>query len=102
MLAYYDPTKPVVLQMDTSTWGLGAVLIQQNKPIYFALKALQESQKKYVPIKLEALAASWAIKKFHHYLYGQKFTLETDQRPLVSILNKSLLEALPRMQRLLM
>ena len=46
VLAYYDPSKPVVLQTDASTWGLGAVLIQQNKPIYFASKAFQESQKK--------------------------------------------------------
>ena len=58
--------------------------------------------KKYVAIQLEALAVSWAIKKFHHYLYGQKFTLETDQRPLVSIVSKSLLEASLRVQWLLM
>ena len=89
--AYYEPIKPVVLQTNASTWGLGAVLIQQNKPIYSALKALQESQKKYVAIELEALAMSWPIEKFHHYLCGQKFTLETDHRPLVSILSKSLL-----------
>ena len=102
MVAYYDPRKPAVLQMDASTQGLVAVLIQQNKPIYFASKAPQESQKKCVVIELEALAMSWAVKKFHHYLYGQMFTLETDQRPLVSILSKNLLEALPRMQWLLM
>ena len=41
-------------------------------------------------------------QKFHHYFYGQKFSLETDQRPLVSILSKSLLEASLRMQWLLM
>ena len=45
VLAYYDPSEPVLLQTDASTWGLGTVLIQQNKPIYFTSKALQESQK---------------------------------------------------------
>ena len=45
---------------------------------------------------------SWAIKKFHHYLYGHNFTLQTDQKPLVSILGCSLLEASKAMQRLLM
>ena len=45
---------------------------------------------------------SWAIEKFHHYLYGHTFTLQTDQKPLVSILGHSLLEASKTMQRLLM
>ena len=53
-------------------------------------------------IELEALAASWAIEKFHHYFYGHTFTLQTDQKPLVSILGHSLLEASKTMQRLLM
>ena len=98
---YYDPSKLVVLHMDASLKGSCAVLLQENKPVYFASKALQASQKKYVAIELKALAVSWAVKKFHHYLYGQQFTLETDQMPLESILNKSLLEASPQMQRLL-
>ena len=58
--------------------------------------------KNYVAIELEALAVSWAIEKFHHYLYGHTFTLQTDQKPLVSILGHSLLEASKTMQRLLM
>ena len=45
---------------------------------------------------------SWAIEKFHLYLYGHTFTLQTDQKPLVSILGHSLLEASKTMQRLLM
>ena len=92
-LRYYDPCQPLVLQTDAFNKGLGAVLLQNSQPVYFASKALHGSQKNYVAIELEALAVSWAIEKFHHYLYGHTFTLETDRKPLVSILGRSLLEA---------
>ena len=100
-LRYYDPCQPLMLQTDTHSKGLGAVLLQNGQPVYFASKALHGS-KNYVAIKLEALTVSWAIQKFHHYLYGHTFTLQTDQKPLVSILGHSLLETSKTMQRLLM
>ena len=102
VLRYYDPKKPVTLQTDASGGGLGAVLLQEQHPVYFASKALTDAEKGYVAIELEALAIAWAMEKFHHFLYANHFTLETDQKPLVAILTKSLNEATPRMQRLLM
>ena len=39
VLAYYNPQKETILQTDTSTKGLGACLLQEEKPIYFASKA---------------------------------------------------------------
>ena len=38
--------------------------------------------------------------KFHYFLYGKEFTLETDQKPLVSIYRKHMVEISPRIQRL--
>ena len=70
--------------------------------MYFASKSLTAAQQNYVAIELEALAVSWAVQKFHHYLYGTSFTLQTDQKPLQAILSKSLVEATPQMQRLLL
>ena len=70
--------------------------------MYFASKSLTAAQQSYVAIELEALAVSCAVKKFHHYLYGTSFTLQTDQKPLQAILSKSLVEATPQMQRLLL
>ena len=70
--------------------------------MYFASKSLTAAQQNYVAIELEALAVSWAVKRFHHYLYGTSFTLQTDQKPLQAILSKSLVEATPQMQRLLL
>ena len=52
-------------------------------------------------IELELLAVAWAMEKFHHFLYGNEFTLETDQKPLEVILSKSLNQATQRLQRIL-
>ena len=42
-----------------------------------------------------------SMEKFHSFLYGNKFTLETDQKPLVSIYGKHLIDVSPRIQRLI-
>ena len=81
VLAYYSPKKETILQMDASTKGLGACLLQDDKPIYFTSKALTEMQRGYIAIEIESLAIAWAVEKFHHFLYGCHFILETDQNP---------------------
>ena len=101
VLAYYNPWKETVLQTDANTEGLGACLLQDEKPIYFASKALTETQRGYVAIKIESLVVAWALEKFHQFLYGYHFILETDQKPLEAILSRSLNQATPRLQHLL-
>ena len=100
-IQYYDPKKATVLQTDASIKGLGACLLQDGHPVYFASKSLQDAECGYVTIELEALAVTWAMEKFHHFLYAPHFTLETDQKPLETILAKSLVEATSRLQWLL-
>ena len=101
ILAYYNPKKETVLQTDASIKGLGACLLQDQKPVYFASKALTETQHGYVAIEIESLAVAWAMEKFHHFLYACHFILETDQKPLEAILSKSLNQTTPRLQRIL-
>ena len=101
ILAYYDPKKTTVLQTDASINGLGACLLQDEKPVYFASKALTEAQRGYVAIDLESLAVAWTMEKFHHFLYGNHFLLETDQKPLEIILSRSLNQVTHRLQRIL-
>ena len=100
-LAYYNPQKETVLQTDASTKGLGACLLQDEKPIYFASKALTETQRGYTAIEIESLAVAWAVEKFHHFLYGCHFILKTDQKPLEAILSRSLNQATLRLQCIL-
>ena len=80
VLAYYNPQKETVLQTDTSTKGLGACLLQDEKPIYFASKGLTGTQRGYIAIEIESLAVAWAVEKFHHFLYGCHFILKIDQK----------------------
>ena len=72
--------------MDASIKGLSTCLLQDEKPVYFAIKALTEAQKGYVAIEVESLAVAWAMEKFHHFLYASHIILETDQKPLEAIL----------------
>ena len=102
ILAYYYPRKPTVLQTDASIKGLGACLLQDERPVYFASKALTEAQRGYVAIELESLAVAWAMEKFHQFLYTNHFILETDQKPLETILSGSLNQPTPCLQRILM
>ena len=101
ILAYYNSKKPTVLQTNASCKGLGACLLQNQKPIYFASRALSETQKGYIAIELKSLVVAWVMEKFHHFLYGNEFVLETDQKPLEVILSNSLNQATPRLQCIL-
>ena len=44
------------------------------------------------------MAAVWGMEKFHYFLYGKHFTLQTDQKPLVSIFRKHMIDVSPRIQ----
>ena len=101
VLAYYNPKKQTLLQTDASIKGLGACLLPEEKPVYFASKAFTEAQKGYVAIDIESVAVAWALEKFCHFLYASHFILETDQKALEAILSKSVNQATPRLQQIL-
>ena len=66
LLTYIDPSKPVVLETDTSQFGLGATLLQEGKPEAFASKSLTPAEIKYAQIEKEMLSILFGCKKFHH------------------------------------
>ena len=97
-LQYFDPAKPVRLQVDASKGGLGAVLIQNDpngkgKPIAFASKSLTPAETRYANIERKMLAVVFGCMKFHHYLYGRWFICESDHKPLEDIHLKHLSDA---------
>ena len=101
-LTYFDPKKEITLQVDASLKGLGAVLLQDNKPVAFASKALTDVETRYANIERELLAVVYGCEKFHTYLFGHSSTVNTDQKPLESIHLKHLTAAPPRLQRMLL
>ena len=95
ILVCYNPKKQTVLKTNASMKGLGACLLQDEKPVYFDSKELTDVQKGYAAIELESLAIAWAMEKFHHFLYASHFILETDQKPLEAIFQKVLTKQHP-------
>ena len=99
VLAYPDFTKPFKLHIDACDRGLGAILYQEQadgkeKPISFASRSLNKAESNYPAHKLEFLALKWAVtKRFHEYLYGNEFTVYTDNNPLTYILTTAKLDA---------
>lgn len=87
LLQYPNFNKPFELTTDASKYALGAVLSQEGKPICYASRTLNDTEQKYTTIERELLAIVWATKQFRPYLFGVKFTLYTDHRPLVWLRN---------------
>lgn len=98
VLAFADPQKPYILHVDASLKGLGAVLNQEYpeglRPVAFASRKLSSAEKNYPIHQLELLSLKWAVvDKFHDYLYGARFTVRTDNNPLMYVLSTAKLNA---------
>ena len=100
-LPYFDVTAETTLQMDASKKGLGECIIQKGKLVCYASRALPKTEQNYQNLEREALGTRWEMEKFHYFLYGKEFTLETNQKPLMSIYKKHMIDISPRVQRLI-
>ena len=100
-LPYFDVNAETTLQTDASKKGLRACLIQKGKVICYGSRTLTKTEQNYQNLEQQALGTIWGMEKFHYFLYGKEFTLETDQKPLVSIYKKHMVDISPRVQRLI-
>eukprot|EP00917_Polyrhabdina_sp_WS-2016_P017247 GHVP01037287.1.p1 GENE.GHVP01037287.1~~GHVP01037287.1.p1 ORF type:complete len:253 (+),score=33.62 GHVP01037287.1:293-1051(+) len=87
VLVRRDETIPLVVTTDASEKGIGASLHQvrvdgTEEPLQFASRGLSSAEKNYSVWEKEALGVVWPVKKFDHYLRGEKFRVRTDHAAL--------------------
>lgn len=87
ILAIFDPNLPIHIYTEASLQGIRAVLKQtqeseEEKPVAYFSRKLNESQKKKKAIYLECLAIRDTIKHWHHWLADKSFTVYSDHKPL--------------------
>ena len=90
LLTHFNPDLPMIVSADASGYGIGSVLLHRFpdgslKAVQHAARALTDVEQKYSQIEKESLALVFAVRKFHKYIYGRKFILNTDHKPLISI-----------------
>jgi hypothetical protein len=83
--------KEFVITTDASNLAIGGVLSQgkvgEDLPIAYASRVLNSAEKNYPVVEKELLAIVWTIKHFRPYLYGKRFVVYTDHRPLTYLFN---------------
>ena len=101
VLVYFKPDRPIKLSVDASSKGLGAVILQDDHPIAYASKSLTRTQ--YAQIEKEMLAVVFGCTRFHDFIYRvNDVTVESDHKPLETILKKPLCQVPLRLQKMIL
>ncbi|XP_055632846.1 uncharacterized protein K02A2.6-like [Toxorhynchites rutilus septentrionalis] len=90
LLAHYDPKQEIIVSADASSIGIGATISHKYpnghvKVIQHASRALTPVEQRYSQIDREGLAIIYAVTKFHKFIFGRRFRLQTDHAPLLRI-----------------
>ena len=92
-----DFERDFILRTDASDSGLGAILLQTydgtDFPVAYASKTLSPARSSYATVEKEGLAIVCGLQKWHCYLYGRLFTIQTDHAPLAFLKTAKLTNA---------
>ena len=104
VLTYFHPKSETKVITGANKQGLGAVLLQKNEnglfqPIAFASRSLTDVESRYSQTEREALAVVFSCERFKNYVYGLKFTIATDHKPLLKLYSPTCLLPPTRIHR---
>jgi hypothetical protein len=100
MLWHYDPNKPLFIAVDASTTGHGSILYQprwegDNYPcaeniVSYRSHGWKKEQRRYFQnaYRLEFMGLIQALKDHRQYIWGRKFTVFTDHKPLTTMFSE--------------
>ena len=79
---------------DASKLGPGVMLEQLHGTVWyptaFASRSLNAAEQNYSQIEKETLSIVFSCEKFHEYVFGLRFVVENDHKPLISIFQRAL------------
>ena len=83
ILAYPNFEKPFHIYTDASDYQLGAVIMQDDKPLAFYSRKLNAAQKNYTTGEQELLSIVETVKEFRTLLWGQELIVHTDHKNII-------------------
>jgi hypothetical protein len=90
VLALPDFARPFVVEGDASTYGFGAVLIQDKHPITYFSRPVAPHHHSLAAYERELIGLVHAIRHWQPYLWGRRFTVRTDHYSLKFLLDQRL------------
>jgi hypothetical protein len=94
VLALPNFAEAFTLETDASGSGIGAVIMQQGRPLAYFSAALCPKNAAMSTYEKEALAILEALKRWRHYFLGSKLVIKTDQQALKFITDQRVAEGI--------
>jgi len=101
IFSWDEPQKAAFEKAKAILTHLGCCVLQDDRPVAYASKTLTKCEVNYAQIEKELYAVLFGVKRHHHYVYGKHIHVQTDHKPLVTIVKKPLHTSPPRLQQML-